>query len=155
MPSEDKLTPARSSEKQRATQHPAWKLAQHAVDAVLDKKARDVVLLDMRKVSGIADYFLVCTGGSELQVRAITEAIRERLREQCGEKPWHAEGTDHNQWVVVDYVDLVVHVFLPSKREYYDLERLWGDAPMEEIEEEGSSEQVEMLQQAEREAADE
>jgi ribosome-associated protein len=68
-----------------------------------------------------------------MQVRAVAEAVREQIREQADERPWKREGMQHNQWVVLDYVDLVVHVFDRERREYYDLERLWGDAPMEHV----------------------
>ena len=134
-----------ADKKQRATRNPVTLLASHAVDAVLEKKARDIVLMDMRQVSGVADIFILCTGDSDLQIRAIVEGVRERIRENCDERPWHVEGTEHYQWVLLDYVDLVVHVFTPEKRGYYDLERLWGDAPTEEIEETSSSEEIAML----------
>ena len=150
---------ASANGKQRTTRNPVTVLASHAIDSVLEKKGRDVVLMDMRAVSGVADFFVLCTGGSELQIRAIVEGVRERIREACDERPWHVEGTEHYQWVLLDYVDLVVHVFSPEKRGYYDLERLWGDAPTEEISDVGSSEEIAMLaaykdeQAAEREGS--
>ncbi len=105
----------------------------HVVEAMLDKKARDVTVLDMREVAGFVDYFVIGTGDSELQIKAIAEAIRERVRTQCDEKPWHMEGADAWQWVLLDYVDVVAHVFSPDKRAFYDLERLWGDAPKQQV----------------------
>lgn len=105
----------------------------HVVEAMLDKKARDVTVLDMREVAGFVDYFVIGTGDSALQIKAITEAIRERVRTQCDEKPWHMEGADAWQWVLLDYVDVVAHVFSPDKRAFYDLERLWGDAPKQQV----------------------
>ncbi len=116
-----------------------------AVDAVLSKKGREIVVLDVHTVSGIADIFLIATGDSDLQVRAIHEAVREQLRVEAGEKPWHTEGTDHSQWVLLDYVDLVVHIFSPEKRSFYSLERLWGDAPREEVPDDGAADQVSLL----------
>ncbi len=139
------LVPHRSAEKKRTTQTPAAELARLAVDGVLSKKAHDVVVMDMRHVSGIADFFIVCTGDSDLQVRAIADATAEQVREATGEKPWHVEGTDHWQWVLVDFVDVVVHVFNPEKRLFYAIERLWGDAPIEEVAETASGADVRLL----------
>ena len=120
-------------------------LAGHAVDAILDKKGEDVVVMDMRSVSGVADLFVLCTGASDVQIRAIAEAVVERIREACDERPWHKEGLDHLQWVLIDYVDLVVHVFNPEKRAFYGLERLWGDAPLERVADTAASSDVELL----------
>lgn len=108
-------------------------LTRHAVDAALDKKADDVVIIDMRAVSGVADYFMICSGASDIQVKAICEHIEERIRYACQERPWHREGEQHRQWVLLDYVDLVVHVFSPERRAFYDLERLWSDAPLARV----------------------
>lgn len=91
------------------------------------KKAVDPVGLDLRDLDGVADYFLICSGSSEVQVKAIAEAIEERLGAQSL-RPWHVEGLAGRRWVLLDYVELVVHVFHERTREYYLLERLWGDA---------------------------
>lgn len=136
---------SRSKNKQRATQNPVRTLARHAVDAALSKKAHDVTVMDMRAVSGVADYFVVCTGDSDLQIRAIADAVQEQIREACSERPWHVEGREHLQWVLMDYVDLVVHVFTAEKRAFYDLERLWGDAPVEQVPDDGSADAVKLL----------
>ncbi len=133
------FAPARTKDKKRKTQTTVQVLASHAVEAALAKKAVDIVVLNMHAVSGIADYFVICTGESELQVKAIYEAIEDGIKEACGERPWHREGQEHRQWVLLDYVDLVVHIFSPEKRAFYDLERLWGDAPMESVPAEASS----------------
>ncbi len=122
-------------------------LARHAIDAALEKKAKDLVIMDMRQVSGVADYFVLCTGESDLQIRAIAEAIEERIEQHCQERPWHVEGREHLQWVVLDYVDVVVHIFTPEKRAFYGLERLWGDAPQEQITEDRSGADVQLLQE--------
>ncbi len=95
--------------------------------------------MDMSAVSGVADIFVICTGESDLQVKAIYETIEDEIKQACGERPWHREGQEHRQWVLLDYVDLVVHIFSPEKRAFYDLERLWGDAPMESVPAEVSS----------------
>jgi ribosome-associated protein len=116
-----------------------------AIEAILSKKGRDIVVLDVHEVSGVADFFVVATGDSDLQIKAIYGEIRELIRTAAGEKPWHSEGTDHLQWVLMDYVDLVVHIFNSEKREFYSLERLWGDAPREEVPDDGTADQVSLL----------
>lgn len=98
-----------------------------AAEAVRSKKGEDLVALDLAKLQGVADYFLICTGQSEVQVKAIAEAVEEKLRE-AGARVWHIEGLEGRRWVLLDYVDVVVHVFHTQTREYYLLERLWGDA---------------------------
>lgn len=134
--------------KKRTSHNPAHVLAGYAVDAMLAKKARDITVMDMRGVSGVADFFVICTGDSELQIKAVSDEIQNRIREQCQEKPWHSEGTDHWQWVLIDYVDVVAHIFNSERRGFYDLERLWGDAPRELVAEEGSAATVKILQDA-------
>ena len=105
-----KFAPARTKKKKRKTPTPASVLAAHAIEAAIEKKATDIVVLDMHAVSGVADYFVICTGGSDLQVKAIFEAIEGRIKERFYERPWHHEGTDHRQWILIDYVDLVIHM---------------------------------------------
>lgn len=140
------LLPKRTGKEQRTTTNPARVLARHAVEAALEKKAHDIVVMDVRNISGVADYFVLCTGEVDLQIKAIVEAIRLRIKEQCGERPWHVEGHDHLQWVLLDYVDLVVHVFSEEKRGFYSLERLWGDAPLERVADDASADDVKLLQ---------
>ncbi len=131
------MTPSRPAspppEKKRSTPTSARELAALIVEAMQDKKAVDVTVVDVREVSGVTDYFVIGTGESNLQVRAIAEAVRELVRERTGERPWKREGTQHNQWVLLDYVDVVAHIFDRERRTYYDLERLWGDAPTEHV----------------------
>ncbi|MBI1796902.1 MAG: ribosome silencing factor [Candidatus Eisenbacteria bacterium] len=98
-----------------------------AAAAAVGKKAIDPIALDLRSVAGVADYFLICSGSSEVQVKAIAEAIEEELGGQSV-RPWHVEGMEGRRWVLLDYVEFVVHVFHEKTREYYLLERLWGDA---------------------------
>jgi len=97
-----------------------------AVHAAADKKAQDLVVLDLRKAAGFTDYFVMATGQSTRQIRTIAEAVEERLRE-LGARPAHAEGKD-TEWVLLDYFDFVVHVFSAETRAFYGLERLWGSA---------------------------
>ena len=98
-----------------------------AVQAALDRKAHDVKVLNLGPVSDFTDYFLICSGTSERQVQAISEAIQEALAAE-GVKPLHVEGQRAGHWVLLDYGDLVAHVFQPEPREFYGLERLWADA---------------------------
>ena len=98
-----------------------------AADAARSKKARELVGLDLRDLDGVADYFFICSAASEVQVKAVAEAVEEKLRER-GARPWHVEGLEGRRWVLLDYVEMVVHVFHEKTREYYMLDRLWGDA---------------------------
>ncbi|NNE70775.1 MAG: ribosome silencing factor [Rhodothermales bacterium] len=129
----------------RTSQTPVKTIAALAVEAALDKKALNIVVMDMAGISGVADMFVLCTGESELQVKAIADAVIDEIRDGAGEKPWHKEGYDHKNWILLDYVDLVVHVFHPEQREFYALERLWGDAPMEEVSSDGTAAEVKLL----------
>jgi len=97
------------------------------VDTLQDMKALDLTLIDLREISDAADYFILCTGTSEPHVRSLANDLVGRLRES-GERPWHVEGMESLRWVLVDLVDVVVHIFRGEAREYYALERLWGDA---------------------------
>ena len=108
-------------------------LAQAAVSACLAKKATNPVLLDLRELEAVSDFFVVVSAASEVQVKAIADHVEDVLREQFGVKPWHVEGLDGRRWVLLDYVDVVVHVFHEKTREYYLLERLWGDARRIEV----------------------
>jgi len=102
------------------------------VNAALDKKAADVVLLDLRKTPAFTDFFIICTGGNVRQVQAIADGVEETMR-QHGAKPTLTEGYDRGEWILLDYFDVIVHVFSPAKREYYGLERLWADAKRTEV----------------------
>ena len=97
------------------------------VEILQDKKALAITLLDLREVSDTCDYFLLCTGTSEQHIRSLADEVRDQLAEM-GEKPWHIEGADARRWVLIDYVDFVVHIFREEARDFYALERLWGDA---------------------------
>jgi ribosome-associated protein len=108
-------------------------LARRAVQVCLDKKATDPVLLDLRELGAVSDFFIIVSAASEVQVKAIADAVEEKLREERNVRPWHVEGLDGRRWVLLDYVDVVVHVFHEKTREYYLLERLWGDARRIEI----------------------
>lgn len=105
-------------------------LARLIADLASDKKGENVVLMDMRQVSPVTDFFVIVTGGSDRQLKAIIEHIAEETKKQHGVAPWRVEGTANNGWVLMDYGDIVVHAFLPEKRLYYDLEGLWREAPV-------------------------
>ena len=99
-----------------------------SVRAALDKKAEQLVVLDLRKAGGFTDYFVICTGGNPRQIAAISDSIRETLKKDFDERPALAEGIDRSEWVLLDYFDFVVHIFSRECRAFYDLERLWGSA---------------------------
>ena len=99
-----------------------------AAQAALDRKAVDLVILDVQGLSSVTDYFLVCSGRSTTHVASIVEAIRAAMK-AAEVRPLHAEGTPESGWMLLDYGDVLVHVFLEETRRYYALERLWGDAP--------------------------
>lgn len=98
-----------------------------AVRAALDRKAADVVVLDLRKTPAFTDFFVLCSGQSQRQVKAIADAVEEALR-AAKVRPAHVEGYDRADWVLMDYFTFIVHVFTPQTRAFYSLERLWGDA---------------------------
>jgi ribosome-associated protein len=103
-------------------------LARRIVDIASDKQAADIVLLDLRPITEIADYFVICSGGSERQLQAIQRDITDALRNEDRIRPTHVEGSPDSGWVLMDYSDVVVHIFSPSQREYYNLEELWSAA---------------------------
>ena len=142
---QEKLIPTRSDEKKRDTGHSSSAIARLVVDAALDKKADDIVVLRMAPVGGVADFFILCSGDTDLQIKAITDNISSSVKSELQETPWHKEGDDHYQWVVLDYVDVVVHVMSPERRGYYGIERLWGDAEREDVTEEMKGADVHIL----------
>ncbi len=114
-------------------------LAKRISELILSKKGYDIKILDLRGISSVADFFVICSADSDIQVKAITDEIERKLRKE-GIKPYNREGTVTNTWVLLDYVDVVVHVFKHETRLHYSLEKLWGDAPMLEIKDEPESE---------------
>jgi ribosome-associated protein len=125
-----------------AKRRPATKLPKPvagAVKAALDKKATDVVVLDLRNAGGFTDYFVICTGGNPRQIQAIADSVEDTLRTQLGERPALVEGVERSEWVLLDYFNFVVHVFSRDCRSFYGLERLWGIAERHEISDERRS----------------
>lgn len=109
-------------------------LVDKAVEAIQDKKGRDITILDLSGIDGcITKAFVVCEGGSPSQIEAIADNISEKLRIDLGEKPTKVAGLENCVWVAMDYVDFMVHIFVPEARDHYDLEHLWSDAPTELI----------------------
>ncbi|MBL0175051.1 MAG: ribosome silencing factor [Ignavibacteria bacterium] len=107
-------------------------LARAIADLAIEKKAKDISILDLHTLSDVTDYFVVCTGDSDTHVKAIADAIDDGMRPE-GARVWRSEGYNNLQWVLLDFVDVVVHVFQQKVRAYYDLERLWGDAKIEHV----------------------
>lgn len=102
-------------------------------EALLQKKAEEITVLDVRKVTTLTDYFIVCHALSDSQVKAIADNVTEETKKIFGERVWRKEGHDTNRWIVLDYVNVVVHIFLKDLREYYGIERMWSDAVVSEI----------------------
>jgi ribosome-associated protein len=98
-----------------------------------DKKAIDIVALDLRGIAGYTDYFLICSGGSDRQTKAIHDGIHEGMKKEHDTLPRRVEGLSEARWILMDYLDCVVHVFTPDTRDYYRLEQLWGDVPRLEL----------------------
>ena len=103
-----------------------------SLEALKSTKGEDIIVLDLRGLTDVADYFIICTGNSDTHVKALAENLIEALEKES-DRPWHVEGYESRKWVLVDSVDVVTHIFQTSVREFYRLERLWGDAKMEII----------------------
>lgn len=109
------------------------KLFKTILKAVLDKKASHVVSLDLRKIpEAVADFFIICEATSSTQIKAIADHVEEAVRRECNEAPYRHEGLQALQWVLVDYINIVVHIFQPETRKFYRLEEMWSDAPLTE-----------------------
>jgi ribosome-associated protein len=104
-------------------------MASVITELACDRKAIDIVQLDLRGMVGYTDYFVICTGRTDRQTRAIHDAIYQSMKDDYGQIPRRAEGMPEARWILLDYLDVVVHIFTPETREYYRLEQLWGEAP--------------------------
>src|SRR5687767_6607014 len=109
------------------------KIVSTIVRAARDKQAFDIVVLDLRKAGGFTDYFVICTGQNSRQIKAVADAVMEAMRTTAGEKPALVEGVQRSEWVLIDYFNVVVHVFSRECRAFYGLERLWGNAVRHDI----------------------
>ena len=113
------------------TSSSADQLITYILKGIEEVKGKDVNILDLRELDNtVCDYFVICNGTSNTQVNAIVNSIQKTVSREIKDKPWHVEGTDNAEWVLIDYVNVVVHVFQKQIREYYDIEGLWGDAKM-------------------------
>lgn len=108
-------------------------LAREIARYALDKKAHDVLELEMAALVGYTDYFVVCSGNTDRQVKAIHDAIHEGCKREHGLLPRRVEGASRAQWILMDYLDVIVHIFTPATREFYRLEQLWGEAPARSV----------------------
>ena len=108
-------------------------IAAAAVAYASDRKALDIVQLDLRGIIGYTDYFVICSGRSDRQTKAIHDAIYQGMKSEHGLLPRRVEGLTQGRWILMDYLDVVVHVFTPETREYYRLEQLWGEAPAQTV----------------------
>lgn len=113
----------------------ADQLIAHILEGIDKVKGSDVTLLDLREIDNtVCDYFIICNGTSNTQVKAIANSVQKTVSKAIQDKPWHIEGTENAEWILMDYVNVVVHVFQKHIREYYDIEGLWGDAKTTAIE---------------------
>lgn len=110
------------------------KLIDTITEALLDKKAKNLVLLDVRELTTLTDFFIVCHGTSDTQIRALAGSVTGKTKKEIGESVWKQEGMDTRRWIILDYVNIVVHIFSEEKREFYGIERMWSDAIKTEIE---------------------
>lgn len=109
------------------------KLFKTIIKAIQDKKGEEVISLDLRKIpEAVADFFIICEANNQPQVRAITDSIIDEVKSKCGESPYHHEGKQTLQWVLIDYVNIVVHIMLPDSRKFYKLEEMWSDAALQQ-----------------------
>lgn len=112
-------------------------LSRVIVSGMQEKKALDIVVLDLRRLkNAIADFFVICSGSSDKQIDAIADSIDEQVYRELKENPWHTEGKNNKEWMLLDYISVVAHVFRKDRRDYYALEKLWGDAEITEVKEE-------------------
>ena len=110
-------------------------LADLVVRGMQDKKASDIVVLNLKELkNAVADYFIICSANSDTQLEAVARSVEEEIEKETGESPWQTEGRTNREWDLLDYVDVVVHVFLRDRRKFYALEELWGDANISYIE---------------------
>lgn len=113
----------------KTIKNPSLKLVDLVKKGILEKKGEEIIVLDLHKINpAVSDYFIICHGNSNTHVASIAEEIQETVRKEMGEKPFHVEGMRNAEWILIDFVDVVAHVFQKEKRDFYDLEHLWADA---------------------------
>lgn len=110
-------------------------LKESIIEGLKNGKGKSIACIDLREISGaVADFFIICHGESSTQVEGLKKAVYESCLSKCGEKPWHEEGISNAEWILIDYVNIVVHIFHRDTRSFYNLEELWADASIEEFE---------------------
>ncbi|QHV97243.1 MULTISPECIES: ribosome silencing factor [Spirosoma] len=120
----------------KSNEFSAEQIRDFVVRGMLEKKGQDIVVMDLRNVkNAICDYFVLCSGNSDTQIDAISTSIEEEVYKASRQDPWHKEGKLNREWILLDYVDVVAHVFKKDRRSFYDLEQLWGDAEIQHIDE--------------------
>jgi ribosome-associated protein len=128
---------AKTLVKKKNTPEEALKLQEAITFGMKEKKAFDITIIDLKSIkNAVADYFIICSGNSNTQVEAIADSIEDEVIKLTSQNPWHKEGKSNNEWILLDYVDVVAHIFLKDKRKFYSLEELWGDAKIVNIENE-------------------
>jgi len=112
------------------------KIIKTIIHAIQQKKGENIISLDLRKIpEAVADFFIICEAGNQPQIRAISDFVEDQVKKKCGEIPYRHEGMKHLQWVLVDYINVVVHIMLPEMRKFYKLEEMWSDAASEKYSE--------------------
>jgi ribosome-associated protein len=123
------------AKRKKASSTSSEKLSEVVVKGMQEKKANDIVVLDLRKVkNAVADFFVICSGSSDKQLDAISDSIDEEVYKNLKENPWHVEGKSNKEWMILDYTSVVAHIFRKDRRPFYSLEKLWGDAEITEVE---------------------
>ena len=125
---------------QFSTEHPqktpdSEKLTRHITEGLLEKKGREVKVLNVSELTTLTDYFVVCHGTSDTQIRALANSVIDTVKKSTGENPWQMEGMDSRNWIIIDYVNVVVHIFNEEKRDFYGIERMWNDAAVTDVSE--------------------
>lgn len=109
-------------------------ILQNIIEGILEKKGFDVIVMDLTNLGGsFAKYFVICSGNTDIQTKAIAESIEDTVKKNVGEKVWHSEGKSTGEWILLDYIDVLVHIFMPKARSFYRIEELWGDAKISKI----------------------
>ncbi len=131
MPEKEQFSNAYSEDELKSS-----KVVDVITEALLSKKANDITVLDVSELTTLAEYFVICHGNSDVQIKALADVVEEEVRKQCDEKAWRKEGGTGRSWVILDFVNIVVHVMSEEKRNYYGIERLWNDAKVTHIKDE-------------------
>jgi ribosome-associated protein len=121
----------------KVSQTNSEKLTQIIINGIQEKKGKEIISLNLTNLNNsVSNYFVICHGNTKIQVEAIADSVVENVRNKLGDKPWHKEGFENAEWILLDYVDVVVHIFQETKRAFYSLEKLWADAEVKEYESE-------------------